>query len=522
VAAHVLRLRLALLIGALRGDARHIARVVTGLAILVAGTVAVAWAVLSLADADDDVVLAVTVLGGSGVVLGYALAPLMGGVTDPLDPRRFGVFGLPPVRLAAVLGLVGFVSVPTLVLVVVAGSAAVMWSAHGVPLPAALLGALLFVVTCVLLARVATALAAMFLDERRSRELSGLFALAILVIVVPVGVFLSSLEWDGVVPTQVTEAMRVLAVTPLGAAVAFPGLVHAGAEEAWLSLLVALAAVAVLTLVWGWLVRRALTTTERPVAGRERGGLGWFAVAPGTPAGAVAARSLLYWFGDRRYLANVVIIPVAAAFAMLPLLIAGVPLEIVALVPVPLIALFLGWLPHNDLAYDSTAIWMHIASALRGISDRLGRLVPVLLIGVPLLAIAVPVAVSVHGRWAILPAMIGVCASLFLTGLGLSSFTSAAWPYAVSRPGDSPFQQPQRAGAGAAIAQAFVMLGALALSSPALWWGWLTLTRDTGYGEMTLWGGLGIGAAVLIVGIAAGSAVFERRGSRIMEFAEST
>jgi ABC-2 type transport system permease protein len=192
------------------------------------------------------------------------------------------------------------------------------------------------------------------------------------------------------------------------------------------------------------------------------------------------------------------------------------------LVPVPLIALFLGWLPHNDLAYDSTAIWMHIASALRGISDRLGRLVPVLLIGVPLLAIAVPVAVSVHGRWAILPAMIGVCASLFLTGLGLSSFTSAAWPYAVSRPGDSPFQQPQRAGAGAAIAQAFVMLGALALSSPALWWGWLTLTRDTGYGEMTLWGGLGIGAAVLIVGIAAGSAVFERRGSRIMEFAEST
>ena len=111
-------------------------------------------------------------------------------------------------------------------------------------------------------------------------------------------------------------------------------------------------------------------------------------------------------------------IPIAAALTTVPLLIAGVPLEIVALVPVPIVALFLGWLPHNDLAYDSTAVWMHIASGVRGVSDRVGRLVPVLLIGMPLLAIAIPVAISVHGRWALLPAMVGVCASLFLSGLG--------------------------------------------------------------------------------------------------------
>lgn len=522
MAAHVLRLRLGLLFGTLRGDGRHIARVVTGLVILVAATIAACWGVLSLRSSPDAVMLAVTVLGGSGVTLGYALAPLIAGADDPLDPRRFAVFGLRPLGLAGVLGVVGFVSVPTLVLAAVCACVAVVWVAHGVPAPAAALGAVLQVVTCVLLARVCMAVTSMFLQERRSRELSGLFAVAILVVVVPVGVFLSSLEWDGVVPTQLTEAVDLLALTPLGAAVAYPGLLAVGAPDAALSLVVALATVVVLGLLWTGAVHRLLTTTERPVATRERGGLGWFAVAPGTPGGAVAARSLLYWFGDRRYLANIVIIPIAAALAMVPLLIAGVPPAVVALVPVPLAALFFGWLPHNDVAYDSTAVWMHIASGIRGASDRVGRLVPVLLLGIPLLAIAIPLAISMHGRWAILPAMIGVCASLFLCGLGLSSIASAAWPYAVTRPGESPFQQPQRTGSGSAITQAFVMVGALALSAPALWWGWLALTRDLSYADMALWGGLGIGLFVLVAGISIGSVVFRRRSGRIMEFAEST
>ena len=37
-----------------------------------------------------------------------------------------------------------------------------------------------------------------------------------------------------------------------------------------------------------------------------------------------------------------------------------------------------------------------------------------------------------------------------------------------------------------------------------------------------LWAGLAIGLVVLIIGVVAGGAVFERRGGRLMEFAEST
>jgi ABC-2 type transport system permease protein len=199
-----------------------------------------------------------------------------------------------------------------------------------------------------------------------------------------------------------------------------------------------------------------------------------------------------------------------------------VPFEIAVLVPVPVMALLFGWLPHNDLAYDSTAVWMHLASGMRGAADRAGRLVPILLLATPVLAVAVPIAVSLHGRWAVLPALAGVTASLFLAGLGLSSISSVAAPYPVTRPGDSPFQQPQRTGSGGVAAQALVMLGALVLSAPALWWGWLTLSRDMSYATVALWAGVGVGVFVLVVGIAIGAAVFERGGSRLMEFAESS
>lgn len=521
MAAHVLRLRLALLFGTLRGRPPQVVRVVAGLVILAAATAAACWAILTMRDADTDVVLAVTVLGGSGVTLGFALAPLIGAAEDPLDPRRFALLAPSRGRLAAVLAVVGLISVPILVLLAIAVSAAVAWSEQGVPPAFTILGVVFGIVTCSLLARVCMALAALFLRERRSRELSGVFVLVVLVVVVPVGVFLASLEWEGTVPPQLVEAVSTLAVTPLGAGWALPGVVSTGGNL-WLTVAVAVATVAVLGLLWAWAVHRLLTTTERPLSTRDRGGLGWFAVAPGTPGGAIAARSLHYWFRDRRYVVNALIIPIAAAITVVPLLIAGVPPEIVVLVPVPFAALFLGWLPHNDVAYDSTAVWMHVASGVRGISDRVGRLVPVVLIGVPLLAVAIPVAISLHGRWALLPAMVGVCASLFLAGLGLSSVSSVLAPYAVSRPGESPFQQPQRTSATGAIAQALVMLGGLALATPALWWSWRALNGETDAATTAMWTGIGVGLGVLVVGVVVGSLAFERRGGRIMEFAEAT
>jgi ABC-2 type transport system permease protein len=497
------------------------ARTIAGVLALAVLVGAACWAILALRDGEPEVAAAVTVLAGSAVTLGFALAPLITGAVDPLDPRRFGVLGIPVRPLAATLVLAGVISIPILAVAALYVCLAILWESHGVPWPLGAVGALLGILTCVLLARVSMALSAMFLSDRRSRELTGLFALALLVVAVPVAVFLASLQWRGRVPSQLSEAAGLLAITPFGAPAAFPARLATGGE-AWQALLVVVLSVLLLGALWGWLVSRMLSTPERPAAVRERGGLGWFAVAPGTPGGAVAARSLLYWLHDRRYLVNVIVVPITAVLTMVPPLLAGVGFGYVVLLPVPLMALMFGWMAHNDLAYDSSAVWLHFASGLRGFSDRIGRLVPILVISVPILAVTIPIAISLHGRWALLPAMVGACASLFLCGLGLSSIASVVAPYAVSRPGESPFRQPQRTGAGGAISQSLVLGGALALSAPTLWLAWVALTDDIAFADWALWGGLATGVGVLLIGLAVGSLVFERREGALMEFAEQT
>ena len=244
--------------------------------------------------------------------------------------------------------------------------------------------------------------------------------------------------------------------------------------------------VVLLAALWYLLVARLLTTTERPVSVRERGGLGWFAVAPGTPTGAVAARSLLYWLRDARYLVNILVVPVAAALATVPLLIAGVPLPIVALVPVPIMALFFGWLPHNDVAYDSTAVWMHIASGIRGAADRFGRLVPILLIGIPLLAVSIPFAIT-----RLRP--LGAPARDGRRVRGAVPLRSRAVEHLVGRravSGLAAGRQPVPAAAalrcrGRHVPGARAARVRSPLSAPALWWAWLApdarhLLRRTG------------------------------------------
>lgn len=520
MAAHVLRLRVDLAIGWWRGGVRRALRATLTLlvaALIVAG----AWVGLHrLAGAPDDVVTVVTVIAGAAITLGFLLAPIADGRDDPLDPRRFAVFGRDPSTLAPALLAAGFVTLPVLAVAVLAAGFIVLWSREGVPLGVGVFAAVLGILTCVLAARIAFAVSGRVFRQRQGRELSALFLVAVLVLVVPIVVFVASLDWAGGadMPSPLVAAVDVLAHTPLAAAWAIPGAALAGNPT--VPILIAVLTVLVLAGLWWLVVRWLLTSIDRPLGSRSPRSLGWFLVTPGTVSGAIAARSLIYWLRDPRYLVNVVIIPVAAVLVMVPLMVVGVPMSVAILLPAPIMALFFGWLPHNDLAYDSTALWMHVVSGVRGIADRWGRLAPVILIALPVLAVAIPVCIGIQGRWALLPAMAGVCASLLLCGFGLSSLSSVIAPYAVSRPGDSPFQQPQRT--GGPLAQGMVFLGSVVLSVPALWSGLLTLNGDIDGAWRTLWIGLGVGAVVLAIGVTAGGWIFDRRSARLMEFAEST
>lgn len=510
-----------LALGAMRGDRSRVVRSAIALLLTAAATTVTVIAIRSLAQTSETAAHTVIVLGSSAVVLGFFVAPILAGSVDQLDPRRFVVFGPDERRLPAILALAAFVSVPSLALLIVQITVVIVAISFGAAWTVAVLSGLLTLITAVLAARVGMALGARLLPERRSRELTALFALAVIVIAVPVCVFVASLGWAGVVPPVLHTVAGVLGVTPLGASAALAFLAAEGQNSTTaIAVIVAVLTVAGVFLAWLALARRALRTTERPAAVRERPGLGWFALLPSTAFGAVAARSLVYWLRDRRYIVNFVIVPVAGVLTVIPLLVAGVPLAVAAALPVAVMALFFGWLPHNDVAYDSTAFWIHVASGVRGVPDRLGRLIPVLLIAVPTLAVAIPVTLAVIGRWSLLPMFIGVVASLLLTGLGLSSVFSAVAPYAVSRPGDSPFQQPQRA-RGGAVGQAATLIGAVLLSTPVLILAWHALMSDAAPTASALWAGVGTGVLVLTAGVLLGGRAFERRDARLMEFVET-
>lgn len=518
--AHVLRLRIALLVGSLRGE--RAPRTLFLFVVAAAATAVVCLAVLSLADAPIAVARTVTVLGGAAVLLGFLVGPVLVGTADQLDPRRFAVFGVDERRMPWILAVAALVSVPSFALLAVDVCVMIVAVRLGAPWPVALVASLLGLLTTVLAARIGMAVSALLLPERRSRELTALFALAVLVVAFPVAVFLASLNWEGRVPGTVAAATAALGFTPLGAV---PGFLFATAGHdiagGWASGSVAVVAAVAVGVLWAWLVRRLLTTTERPVATRERTGLGWFGLLPSSAFGAIAARSLVYWLRDRRYIVNIVVVPIAGVLTVLPLLVAGVPLELAALVPVPVMALFFGWLPHNDVAYDSTALWTHVASGVRGVPDRLGRLVPIMLVAAPVLAVAIPLTLATIYEWWLLLPLIGVAASLFLSALGLSSVVSVVAPYAVSRPGDSPFQQPQRATSRGSYGPAGAFLGAILLSGGTIWLFVLTVLGDAALAPITFWVGIATGIGVLLLGVLIGGRIFERSGERLMEFVET-
>ena len=102
--AHVLRLRLALLVGTFRGDPQTVSRGLVGTVLLVGATAAACWGILSVQESSTAAVGAITVFCGAALTLAFVVAPLVSAVTDPLDPRRFRVFALPPDALAGALG----------------------------------------------------------------------------------------------------------------------------------------------------------------------------------------------------------------------------------------------------------------------------------------------------------------------------------------------------------------------------------------------------------------------------------
>lgn len=462
---------------------------------------------------------AVTVFGGI-LILGFILVPLMFGVEDLMDPRRFSLFGIPNRRLANALAVAALLSVPSVVVAFIGLAQIVTWTRNPLATVLALIGAPLILVTCVLCSRVATSIGAFLLSTRRSRDATGVLGIALLLALAPLFLLLLNVNWqrDGI--TVLDSISAVVGWTPFGAVWAAPAAAAAGdAGGGVLRELVALATAALLWLAWRALVQRMLVTQQRQAVAKNYNGLGFFGLPGETRAGVIAARSFTYWVRDARYHVSLLIIPIVPFLLMVPLMVAGVPTFALALLPVPIVAVFLGWSIHNDVAYDNSAIWLHVATGVRGRSDRLGRVIPPLVVGVPLLIVGSFICAPLYGDQRILPALIGVGLGVLLSALGFSSVMSARFPYPAVRPGDSPFAQPQAAGTATSFIQSISFVATFLLSAPTLYFAYRTVVDGGSWGWAALVSGIGFGIVFLALGILWGGHIFDRRSPELLAFA---
>ena len=511
-----------------------------------------------------EVIAPVLAATGALTVLGWTLLPLLlTGLDSTLDPRAMAAWTAPSRRLARALAVGAGAGLPGILTGLGMLLPLLTWGLAGQPGPAllAVLMAPAALATCVLLSRVLVVGAGLSGSRRGRDGVAVIGTVLVLAVAMVPGILSSAAGSGGLDGARLAAAGRVAGLTPFGWALAAPGYLALGRPvAAALLALGALALPAVLLPVWERVVARVMTGPARATGGArayaapsaddaaagrgsavERAVLPWHRrlsrLLP-SPAAAVAARCLRYWRTDPRYLtqalslvavALVIAVSTATGYASSEVTDADASVSVglgggpggvggVVLVAVPLIALVAGWVLHDDLGMDSTALWTHVSAGLRGRDDRLGRVAAALVWQVPLVLVVGLVGAAWSGSWYALPAVLGLTAALLGAGTAWSSVMSVLMPYETNPPGESPLRS--RSSGGVFVAAFLQMIGLLAVvvaAGPALaglivialagsWsWGWALLV-----------GGLVWGAALGALGVVQGGRLLDARGVRVL------
>lgn len=528
--AQLVRLKLTLLANTFRRSVWQTVGIVVGslYALLVVG-LAVAGAI---AGGTTDAALTgqVVTLVGAVVVLAWWLVPIfLYGVDATLDPHRFATYGIPRGQLLLGLAVAGVVSIPGIATLLTVAGAAFAWWRTPLAVLAALVGGVVAVALCVVGSRAITTALSPLLESRRSREVLTIAAFVPIMLIGPTMSWLGQRAGNeisvdgGGLRAVASDGAALVGWTPFGAPWAFASAVHAGD---WLGALgrlaVALGALALLAKLWDTMLARSL---ERPTeGGGTRGarskGLGLFDRVPATPVGAVAARTATYWLRDPRYSSSIVVVPLLPVILFFAYRGGGAEADLsgLLLLLAPLTAWILGFAISNDIGYDHTAFALHVATGTTGRTDRWGRVLPVLLVGVPLVTLYAVLSAALTGGWDRLPPILGLTLGTITTACGISSVTSARWLYPVPKPGESPWKQPQGATGATMLAQSVNMGLTIVVSIPALVLAALAIFLPSAVlGWVTLVVAPAIGVVVLLLGVRWGAATYDRRSPELLQ-----
>ena len=225
--AHLLRLKLTLLRNSVRRSPWQLVGLGIG-ALYALGIVGLFVAgLLYLRGQEIELAQTVVVLGGAAALLGWAIIPVAVSAADmTLDPARFTTFAVPMPQLLAGLALGGLIGIPGLATTLVALATVGTWS-RSVPAAAgALVGAVLGVLSCVVLSKVVTTATAGLASSRRFKDISAVAFLIPLVLTGPIVAGIAKgISGSGDFPAALA---RTLSWTPAGAAFALGGELAAG------------------------------------------------------------------------------------------------------------------------------------------------------------------------------------------------------------------------------------------------------------------------------------------------------
>ncbi|MDR7157849.1 transporter [Arthrobacter sp. BE255] len=514
--AHLLRLKLALLRNGLRRSPWQLVGMAFGglYALGVVGALVVALVLLRRAD--PELAQTAVVLGGSAALLGWGIVPVAASAVDmTLDPARFTTSAIPMRQLLTGLALGGLIGIPGIATALVALATVWTWARGPLAAVAALVGAAVGVLSCIVLSRVVTTATASLAASRRFKDASAIAFMVPLVLMGPIvaGVGRGVSASTGFLP----ELAGTLSWTPLGAVWSLGGDVAAGRPaEAAAKLVIALATLAGLAWCWKLLLERALVNPPYAGSGSRKGGkLGLLGLVPATPAGAVTARALIYWLRDPRYAGSLVVVP------LLPILLVFQGSQTgnygTLAFAAPLAAFLLAWSISADVSYDNTAFALHLATGVKGTDDRLGRALACLAFALPVVLIFAVGQCFFTGSWDALPGQLGLSLGILFTGLGLSSVVSARYTVAVPLPGDSPFKKPP-GNVGQTLAVQFAGMGILSLlvlPEVGLFIAQL-VTGNPVFGWTNLAVGLMLGLALFGAGVRLGGKWLDARGPELL------
>ncbi|SFR92586.1 ABC-2 type transport system permease protein [Microbacterium sp. cf046] len=462
---------------------------------------------------------AIVVVGGSALVLAWLIVPLLfDGVDRTLDPLKLARFPVRTRTLMTAVFLVGILWFPGIATFAVSMGTALAWRLFPAAAAVAIITGLLGAATCIIAAQLMTEVAGTLLRGRGAVRVA-IVVVALLLVITPLAVAVVGRTAAGGAETlaSLTSAVGVLGWTPLGAVWSVPGRVAAGdVSGAAGAAAIALGTLAVLVVTWRAVLATALRVRgERPARTVAGGRLGLLAWAPSTPAGAIAARSLIYWFRDSRQARQLILLPVLPALMLLWWSLFH--FEWMAIAIGPVVAALLPLSAFATLSYDGTAFGAELAAGVRGVHDRLGRAVALVVIAGPATIVVQVVVAAIIGRMPDLPALLGLSLGILLISVGVVSVSSARVVVPVERSGRNAFSAQAGAATASIFASYAVAAVTIVLALPVI--ALMTAALVTGaplLAWMALAAGLITGVGVALGGIVLGGRLLDAEGPAML------